>query len=145
MASYFDEHDCEPTNAEEQYRQNALLELARWSSWSHLRLSVRLQVDSVQLWLTAGLCSGLWCRAWTCWTRARSTSRTGTSDFLLRLPKLQFRLWLWSSFLQNKQVTTFSQNSSVCFTIRAVFFTHVQQMLRKKLMMAERENQLTDI
>ena len=29
MASYFDEHDCEPTNPEEQYRQNALLELAR--------------------------------------------------------------------------------------------------------------------
>lgn len=30
MASYFDEHDCDPTNPEEQYRQNALLELARW-------------------------------------------------------------------------------------------------------------------
>jgi len=29
MASYFDEHNCEPTNPEEQYRQNALLELAR--------------------------------------------------------------------------------------------------------------------
>lgn len=29
MTSYFDEHDCEPTNPEEQYRQNALLELAR--------------------------------------------------------------------------------------------------------------------
>ncbi|KAK1154101.1 E3 ubiquitin-protein ligase RNF181 [Acipenser oxyrinchus oxyrinchus] len=29
MASYFDEHDCEPTNPDEQYRQNALLELAR--------------------------------------------------------------------------------------------------------------------
>uniref|UniRef100_A0A8P4G314 E3 ubiquitin-protein ligase RNF181 n=1 Tax=Dicentrarchus labrax TaxID=13489 RepID=A0A8P4G314_DICLA len=29
MASYFEEHDCEPTNPEEQYRQNALLELAR--------------------------------------------------------------------------------------------------------------------
>uniref|UniRef100_A0A667YCY4 E3 ubiquitin-protein ligase RNF181 n=1 Tax=Myripristis murdjan TaxID=586833 RepID=A0A667YCY4_9TELE len=29
MACYFDEHDCEPTNPEEQYRQNALLELAR--------------------------------------------------------------------------------------------------------------------
>ncbi|XP_053572000.1 E3 ubiquitin-protein ligase RNF181 [Bombina bombina] len=29
MASYFDEHNCEPTVAEEQYRQNALLELAR--------------------------------------------------------------------------------------------------------------------
>lgn len=29
MASYFDEHDCEPTDPEEQYRQNALLELAR--------------------------------------------------------------------------------------------------------------------
>ncbi|XP_049619771.1 E3 ubiquitin-protein ligase RNF181 [Syngnathus scovelli] len=29
MASYFEEHNCEPTNPEEQYRQNALLELAR--------------------------------------------------------------------------------------------------------------------
>lgn len=29
MASYFDEHDCEPTDPEEQYHQNALLELAR--------------------------------------------------------------------------------------------------------------------
>lgn len=29
MASYFDEHNCEPTVPEEQYRQNALLELAR--------------------------------------------------------------------------------------------------------------------
>ncbi|XP_063050417.1 E3 ubiquitin-protein ligase RNF181 [Engraulis encrasicolus] len=29
MTSYFDEHDCEPTVPEEQYRQNALLELAR--------------------------------------------------------------------------------------------------------------------
>ncbi|KAK3514698.1 hypothetical protein QTP70_027948 [Hemibagrus guttatus] len=29
MSSYFDEHDCEPTDPEEQYRQNALLELAR--------------------------------------------------------------------------------------------------------------------
>ncbi|XP_038610699.1 LOW QUALITY PROTEIN: E3 ubiquitin-protein ligase RNF181 [Tachyglossus aculeatus] len=29
MASYFDEHDCEPGIPEEQYRQNALLELAR--------------------------------------------------------------------------------------------------------------------
>lgn len=29
MASYFDEHNCEPTDPEEQYRQNALLELAR--------------------------------------------------------------------------------------------------------------------
>ncbi|XP_038841309.1 E3 ubiquitin-protein ligase RNF181-like [Salvelinus namaycush] len=28
MAIYFDEHDCEPTNPEEQYRQNALPELA---------------------------------------------------------------------------------------------------------------------
>uniref|UniRef100_A0A673ZN00 Uncharacterized protein n=1 Tax=Salmo trutta TaxID=8032 RepID=A0A673ZN00_SALTR len=27
IATYFDEHDCEPTNPEEQYRQNALLEL----------------------------------------------------------------------------------------------------------------------
>ena len=37
MASYFDEHDCEPTNPEEQYRQNALLELARWRqmTWTH--------------------------------------------------------------------------------------------------------------
>lgn len=29
MASYFEEHDCEPTDPEEQYHQNALLELAR--------------------------------------------------------------------------------------------------------------------
>ncbi|XP_042561599.1 E3 ubiquitin-protein ligase RNF181 [Clupea harengus] len=29
MTSYFDEHNCEPTIPEEQYRQNALLELAR--------------------------------------------------------------------------------------------------------------------
>ncbi|XP_053085051.1 E3 ubiquitin-protein ligase RNF181 [Pangasianodon hypophthalmus] len=29
MSSYFDEHDCEPTDPEEQYRQNAMLELAR--------------------------------------------------------------------------------------------------------------------
>lgn len=29
MASYFDEHNCEPTDPEEQYRQNALLEMAR--------------------------------------------------------------------------------------------------------------------
>ncbi|XP_071258856.1 E3 ubiquitin-protein ligase RNF181-like [Salvelinus alpinus] len=29
MAIYFDEHDCEPTNPEEQYRKNALPELAR--------------------------------------------------------------------------------------------------------------------
>lgn len=29
MASYFDEHNCEPTNPDDQYRQNALLELAR--------------------------------------------------------------------------------------------------------------------
>nr|XP_033805856.1 E3 ubiquitin-protein ligase RNF181 isoform X1 [Geotrypetes seraphini] len=29
MASYFDEHNCEPTVPEEQYRRNALLELAR--------------------------------------------------------------------------------------------------------------------
>ncbi|XP_060712446.1 E3 ubiquitin-protein ligase RNF181-like [Hemiscyllium ocellatum] len=27
MASYFEEHDCEATDPEEQYRQNALLEL----------------------------------------------------------------------------------------------------------------------
>uniref|UniRef100_A0AAX7VAR7 Uncharacterized protein n=1 Tax=Astatotilapia calliptera TaxID=8154 RepID=A0AAX7VAR7_ASTCA len=30
MASYFDEHNCEPTDPEEQYRQNALLEMARY-------------------------------------------------------------------------------------------------------------------
>ncbi|XP_056669369.1 E3 ubiquitin-protein ligase RNF181 isoform X1 [Monodelphis domestica] len=29
MTSYFEEHDCEPGVPEEQYRQNALLELAR--------------------------------------------------------------------------------------------------------------------
>lgn len=29
MASYFDEHNCEPTDPQEQYRRNALLELAR--------------------------------------------------------------------------------------------------------------------
>ncbi|MEE6478966.1 hypothetical protein FKM82_012062 [Ascaphus truei] len=29
MASYFDEHNCEPTVPEEQYCQNTLLELAR--------------------------------------------------------------------------------------------------------------------
>ncbi|KAM8974718.1 E3 ubiquitin-protein ligase RNF181 [Pelodytes ibericus] len=29
MASYFEEHNCEPTVPEEQYHQNALLELAR--------------------------------------------------------------------------------------------------------------------
>uniref|UniRef100_A0A673CL69 E3 ubiquitin-protein ligase RNF181 n=1 Tax=Sphaeramia orbicularis TaxID=375764 RepID=A0A673CL69_9TELE len=28
MASYFDEHNCEPTNSEEPYHQNGLLELA---------------------------------------------------------------------------------------------------------------------
>lgn len=44
MASYFDEHDCEPTNPEEQYRQNALLELARWG-WAHLRHTVMLHVE----------------------------------------------------------------------------------------------------
>ncbi|XP_069773787.1 E3 ubiquitin-protein ligase RNF181 isoform X1 [Narcine bancroftii] len=29
MTSYFEEHNCEPTNPEEQYRQNTFLELAR--------------------------------------------------------------------------------------------------------------------
>lgn len=30
MASYFDEHDCEPTDPEQEARTNMLLELARW-------------------------------------------------------------------------------------------------------------------
>lgn len=30
MASYFDEHDCEPLDSEQQARTNMLLELARW-------------------------------------------------------------------------------------------------------------------
>ncbi|XP_029999679.1 E3 ubiquitin-protein ligase RNF181 isoform X1 [Sphaeramia orbicularis] len=34
MASYFDEHNCEPTNSEEPYHQNGLLELARLGSAS---------------------------------------------------------------------------------------------------------------
>ena len=44
MASYFDEHDCEPTNPEEQYRQNALLELARLGS-AHVRHIVMFYTD----------------------------------------------------------------------------------------------------
>ena len=30
MASYFDEHDCEPLRPEQDARTNMLLELARW-------------------------------------------------------------------------------------------------------------------
>lgn len=30
MASYFDEHDCEPLDQEQEVRTNMLLELARW-------------------------------------------------------------------------------------------------------------------
>lgn len=30
MASYFDEHDCEPSDPEQETRTNMLLELARW-------------------------------------------------------------------------------------------------------------------
>ena len=30
MASYFDEHDCEPLDRERDPRTNMLLELARW-------------------------------------------------------------------------------------------------------------------
>lgn len=30
MASYFDEHDCEPLDTEQEARTNMLLELARW-------------------------------------------------------------------------------------------------------------------
>lgn len=30
MASYFDEHDCEPLHSEQDARTNMLLELARW-------------------------------------------------------------------------------------------------------------------
>lgn len=30
MASYFDEHDCEPLDREQEARTNMLLELARW-------------------------------------------------------------------------------------------------------------------
>ncbi|CAJ0948341.1 unnamed protein product [Ranitomeya imitator] len=41
MASYFDEHNCEPTVPEEQYRQNALLELARQILIHHAIRSVR--------------------------------------------------------------------------------------------------------
>lgn len=56
MASYFDEHDCEPTNPEEQYRQNALLELARWDE-TYFRCIILLFIDAEcwRLWLTAGL------------------------------------------------------------------------------------------
>lgn len=102
MASYFDEHDCEPTNPEEQYRQNALLELARWG-WTR-PLTPR---HCVCVWDTNScpVFEGPWCRVWTSWTRGPLTRRTGTTDFLLRLPKLPFRRWRWSSFLLNKQVT----------------------------------------
>lgn len=31
MASYFDEHDCEPLDSEQEARTNMLLELARWA------------------------------------------------------------------------------------------------------------------
>lgn len=31
MASYFDEHDCEPSDPEQEARTNMLLELARWA------------------------------------------------------------------------------------------------------------------
>uniref|UniRef100_A0A8C6LA55 E3 ubiquitin-protein ligase RNF181 n=1 Tax=Nothobranchius furzeri TaxID=105023 RepID=A0A8C6LA55_NOTFU len=52
MASYFDEHDCEPTNPEEQYRQNALLELARYlnpaGSWFICRLGPAASSSSCQ-------------------------------------------------------------------------------------------------
>lgn len=30
MASYFDEHDCEPLDPEREARTNILLEIARW-------------------------------------------------------------------------------------------------------------------
>lgn len=30
MASYFDEHDCEPSAPEREARTNILLEIARW-------------------------------------------------------------------------------------------------------------------
>lgn len=39
MSSYFEEHDCEPTNPEEHYRQNALLELARWKQIPHQKMN----------------------------------------------------------------------------------------------------------
>lgn len=60
MASYFDEHNCEPTNPEEQYRQNALLELARLD-WAHLRHIVMIYIDNVQCcdWLLVFVCRSL--------------------------------------------------------------------------------------
>ncbi|MBN3300189.1 E3 ubiquitin-protein ligase RNF181 [Amia ocellicauda] len=49
MASYFDEHDCEPTNPEEQYRQNALLELAR-SLMQGMDIDLAIGPDDVSEW-----------------------------------------------------------------------------------------------
>lgn len=100
MASYFDEHNCEPTNPDEQYRQNALLELARWAE-TH-QMDVLIVEDGV-LWPSVSV--GLWCSAWTWWTRGPLTCRTGTSAFLLQRLKLQFRSSVWSSFPQSKRVT----------------------------------------
>lgn len=61
---------------------------------------------------------GPWCRVWTSLTQVHSTCQTGTSVFLLRLPKLLFRPSLWSLFPQSKQIKVWSV-LCVCWSLRS--------------------------